>query len=190
MVKLKADREEKKRQKEEAKVNKKSKAERLNEQQKVGEKEVKQSGEDAYAANYGVTPMNRSQCNPEERFTKKYMNLSDLNVGLEGQTVRIRARAQNIRSQGKSCFIVMRETYDTVQTIVFEQTTSKQCKEFAGQITPESIVEITAKVVKPPQAIKDCSIQVELHVESIFNVGVSVPVLPFQIADASRIVMN
>lgn len=51
-------------------------------------------------------------------------------------------------------------------------------------------MEITAKVVKPPQAIKDCSIQVELHVESIFNVGISVPVLPFQIADASRIVMN
>jgi hypothetical protein len=52
-------------------------------------------------------------------------------------------------------------------------------KDFAGSITAESIVEIVAKVVKPPSAIKDCSIQVELHIEQCFVVGASVPVLPF-----------
>lgn len=109
--------------------------------------------------------MNRSQCDPEDRFTKTYQNITDLDPKMEGQTVRIRGRAQNIRAQGKSCFIVMREIYATVQCIIFEQTTSKQCKEFAGSITAESIIEIVAKVVKPPSAIKDCSIQVELHIE-------------------------
>ena len=63
-------------------------------------------------------------------------------------------------------------------------------KDFAGSINAESIIEIVAKVVKPPSAIQDCSIQVELHIEQCFVVGASVPVLPFQIADASRIVMN
>jgi len=123
--------------------------------------------------------MNRSQCDPEERFSKKYSNVSDLNASMEGQSVRIRGRAQNVRAQGKSCFIVMREVYETVQCIIFEQTTSKQMKDFAGAITAESIVEIVAKVVKPPGAIKDCSMQVELHIEQCFVVGASVPVLPF-----------
>jgi hypothetical protein len=31
-------------------------------------------------------------------------------------------------------------------------------KDFAGSINAESIIEIVAKVVKPPSAIKDCSI--------------------------------
>jgi lysyl-tRNA synthetase class II len=88
-------------------------------------KEVKDIGADSYAANYGVLPMNRSQCDPEERFTKTYQNVTDLDPKMEGQTVRIRGRAQNIRAQGKSCFIVMREIYATVQCIIFEQTTSK-----------------------------------------------------------------
>jgi aspartyl/asparaginyl-tRNA synthetase len=68
--------------------------------------------------------MNRSQCDPEERFTKKYVQVSDLNESMEGQTVRVRARAQNVRGQAKSCFIVLRETYDTCQSIMFAKDTS------------------------------------------------------------------
>jgi aspartyl-tRNA synthetase len=124
MAKLKADREEKKKQKEEAKANKKGKAERMQEAQSKT-KEVKDVGADPYAANYGVFPMNRSQCDPEDRFSKKYNEITNLDAKMEGQTVRIRGRAQNIRAQGKSCFIVMREIYATVQCIIFEQTTSK-----------------------------------------------------------------
>jgi len=124
MAKLKADREEKKRQKEEAKANKKGKAERMQEAQSKT-KEVKEVGADPYAANYGNMPMNRSQCDPEERFTKKYCSVSELNAKMEGQSVRIRGRAQNVRLQGKSCFIVMREVYETVQCIIFEGETSK-----------------------------------------------------------------
>jgi len=47
-------------------------------------KEVKETGPDPYAANYGNMPMNRSQCDPEERFSKKYTKVSDLNAGMEG----------------------------------------------------------------------------------------------------------
>jgi aspartyl/asparaginyl-tRNA synthetase len=69
--------------------------------------------------------MNRSQCDPEERFTKTYTDVTNLDAKMDGQTVLIRGRAQNVRAQGKSCFIVMREVYATVQCIIFEQTTSK-----------------------------------------------------------------
>lgn len=69
--------------------------------------------------------MNRSQCDPEDRFKKIYHNVTDLDAKMDGQTVLIRGRAQNVRAQGKSCFIVMREIYATVQCIIFEQTTSK-----------------------------------------------------------------
>lgn len=55
------------------------------------------SAEDAYKNNYGDMPINRSQCDPEDRFKKTYVCISDLNESMAGQTVRVRGRAQNTR---------------------------------------------------------------------------------------------
>ncbi len=61
---------------------------------------------------------------------------------------------------------------------------------YAKSIPPESIIEVVAKAVKPDQEIKSCTIQMELHIQEIRCVNKSAPVLPFQIADASRRVEN
>ena len=55
---------------------------------------------------------------------------------------------------------------------------------FAKKICPESIVEIVAKVSKPEVPVKGTTIPVELHAVEVWCVNRSVPVLPFQIADA------
>ena len=53
-------------------------------------------------------------------------------------------------------------------------------------IPPESIVDITGKVVKPEKPIESCSQQVELQIVKFFVVNRSTSRLPLQIADASR----
>jgi aspartyl/asparaginyl-tRNA synthetase len=37
-----------------------------------------------------------------------------MNVDLVGQEVRIRARLHNCREQGSLCFMVLRESYETI----------------------------------------------------------------------------
>lgn len=69
-------------------------------------------------------------------------------------------------------------------------TTSKGMVTYASKIPRESIIEIVARVVKPEKPIEGCSIQHELHMEEVFTVNKSFPVLPFQLEDASRQVLD
>jgi len=74
---------------------------------------------------------------------------------------------------------VMREAFDTIQTIVFKPDTSAGMHQYAGQIPPESIIEIVAKAVVPDQEIKSATMQMELHIAEIRTVNKSVSNLPF-----------
>ena len=69
-------------------------------------------------------------------------------------------------------------------------TISKGMVTYASKIPRESIVEIVAKVVKPNAAIEGCSIQYELHTVELWTFNKSQPVLPFQLEDASRQVLD
>ena len=89
------------------------------------------------------------------------------------------------------CFVVGRESYATVQCVLFVgETISKGMVTFASKIPKESIIEIVAQVSVPDQPIAGCSQQVELQVREIWCVNKSVPYLPFQIEDASRLVLD
>ena len=57
---------------------------------------------------------------------------------------------------------------------------------YMGNIPPESIVDLTGKVVKPQKPIESCSQQVELQILKCFVVNRSTNRLPLQILDASR----
>jgi len=81
---------------------------------------------------------------------------------------------------------VIRESYETVQCTVNEEVTSRDMVKFCNKIAPESIIEVVAMVVNPGKEIGGTSIQMELHVKELWTVNRSVPVLPFQLADASR----
>lgn len=139
---------------------------------------------------YGDMELNRSQGNPEDRHTTKYTAIKDINASLAGQVIRVRARLHSSKGQKHHCFINMRESFETIQCVVFLADTSPGMMQYAKSIPPESIVEIVAKVVQPDGEIKSCTVQMELHIQEIRCVNKSAPVLPFQLADAMRRVEN
>jgi aspartyl/asparaginyl-tRNA synthetase len=60
---------------------------------------------------------------------------------------------------------------------------------YAASLSKESIVDIHADVVKSPTKIESCTQKnVELKVKQLFVVSKSLPILPLQIEDASRLV--
>lgn len=63
---------------------------------------------DPCADKFGDLELNRSQCDPETRYTKKYVDIEDLDASKQDQEVRVRCRVHNSRSKGKMCFIVAR----------------------------------------------------------------------------------
>ena len=62
---------------------------------------------------------------------------------------------------------------------------------YMSKIPRESIVEIVGKPQKPAQEIQGCTNKaVEIHITQVWTVNKSANVLPFQIEDASRQVLN
>lgn len=146
---------------------------------------------DPCADKFGDKELNRSQGDPELRFQKKYTAVKDLNSELADQEVRVRCRVHNSRAKGKSCFLVCRESFATVQAVLFvNESISKGMVTFSGKIPKESIIEIVGLVTVPENPIAGCSQQVELQVKEIWCLNKSVPYLPFQIEDASRQVLD
>ena len=119
------------------------------------------------------------------------MDVKTLDASMADQEVRVRCRVHNSRAKGKMCFVVGREGYATVQAVLFVgDNISKGMVTFASKIPRESIIEIVAKVTVPDNPIDGCSQQVELQVQEIWCVNKSVPILPFQLEDASRQVLD
>lgn len=170
------------------------KAERLNQRQQKGAAESAEfvkDPNDPCADKFGDLEMCCSQCDPNDRFTKVYAAVKDLNESHAGQSVRIRGRVHNSRAKGKMCFVVLREGWATVQAALFVgDTISKGMVTFVSKLPKETIVEVIAIVSKPEAAISGCSQQVELNVTEFWCVNKSVPILPFQLEDASRQVLN
>lgn len=99
----------------------------------------------------------------EERAKRVYVEVRDIADEHAGTEIRIRGRVHNSRAKGKMCFFVVRQSYSTVQAVMFVgDTISKGMVTYASKIPKESIIEIVAKVVKPDQPIEGCSIQMEL----------------------------
>lgn len=116
-----------------------------------------------------------------------WTQVKDINESLEGQEVLVRARIHNIRAKGNSAFLVLRESFATLQACAFKsETTPKEMIKYMGGVPVESIVDITGKVVKPEKPIESCSQQVELQIVKFFVVNRASPRLPLQILDASR----
>ena len=137
--------------------------------------------------------MNQSSCDPEIRFTKKYVDLPKVNEKMAGKQIRIRGRLHTSRQKGKNCFLVVRDRFDTMQCCMFvgdEPLISAGMVKYSGKITKESIVEIVGVPVKPDQEINGCTIQMELQIHEIWCISKSSGFLPFQLEDASRQVLD
>lgn len=89
------------------------------------------------------------------------------------------------------CFIVVREQFATIQAVLaVSEGISKGMVTFAAKIPKESIIDVKALVTVPDKPVQTCSQKVELQIKEIWIVNKSVPMLPFQLEDASRRVEN
>lgn len=169
------------------------KAERLAARQAKGaaDAEFVKDENDPCAHLFGDMPLCRSQCDPEDRFKIIYTAVKNLGPEHEGKEVRIRGRLHNSRAKGKMAFVVVRESFATVQAVLFVgDNISKGMVTFASKVPKESIIEIVAEVAVPKDGVAGCSQQVELQVKEFWCVNKSVPMLPFQLEDASRQVLD
>jgi aspartyl/asparaginyl-tRNA synthetase len=64
--------------------------------------------------------------------------------------VRVRCRVHNSRGKGNMAFVVGRESYATVQAVLFVgDTISKGMVTYSSKIPKESIIEMVATVTVP-----------------------------------------
>ncbi|KAI9360541.1 hypothetical protein BD770DRAFT_441865 [Pilaira anomala] len=141
---------------------------------------------DYSADRYGKLPMNQSQT----RTDTKYENIETIDESRVGETVTVRVRVQTSRATGgKMCFFVFRQNVSTIQGIITvdEKNISKQMVKYCVGISPESIVLVQGKIVKPVEEVKSCTVTcAELAIEKIHVVSDVNVRLAFSLDDATR----
>jgi aspartyl-tRNA synthetase len=141
----------------------------------------------AFAHLYGDSPIVMSRFMSE----KVYVQIGQINEDMVGQKIWLRARLATTRAVGKGVFFLMRQTVNTVQTVMFQSATiPKQMVKYGCGISLESVVDIHAEVTAAETPIQSATIKgfelsiVELHVIS------RAQELPFQVEDAGRSAEN
>lgn len=172
------------------------KAARLAERQKkvANESELKWDPADPSAHLYGEKDVQRSQVDPEFRFTKKFTDVINITKEMKGEKVIVRGRLHLATGKGGMTFLVLRQQYATIQCVAAvstEDSISKGMVEYIRKVPKESIVEIVAEVTCPEKPVEKCSQKdVELKINSFHIINKSAPMLPFQIDDASALCTN
>lgn len=139
-------------------------------------------GEDYARHLYGDLPAEPTQ----ERTKTVYTDIKQIDAACHDKQVTVRARIHNSRVKGNLAFLVLRESFYTIQTVACKsETVSKQMIKFIQGIPNESIVDVTGKALQPEVPVESCSQKLELQIEQIFVVNRSKTLLPFQISDAS-----
>lgn len=163
---------------------KKQKAEKKTQNQADSAAAQKQAEEaDPLKDNYGEYELIQSQ----ELTSRKWVSLGSIGEADIGKVLLIRARVHNVRAKGTVAFIILRDSFHTMQVVAFPNDfVSKKMIKFIGGITKESIVDLEAEVTVPEQEIISCTKKQELKLRKIFIVSKSHELLPFQIEDASR----
>lgn len=136
--------------------------------------------------------------------SQPFIDIGKLSAADDGQVRVIRARVHTKRDKSaKLTFLVLRQTYDTIQAIVAAgvdiptgavgadgkptQQVPKEACGYAAALPIESIVDVEGIVRKTDQPITSTTQQnLELHVTRIHCVSESLPELPFTLEAASR----
>eukprot|EP01116_Phalansterium_solitarium_P002835 TRINITY_DN1312_c0_g1_i1.p1 TRINITY_DN1312_c0_g1~~TRINITY_DN1312_c0_g1_i1.p1 ORF type:complete len:601 (+),score=228.22 TRINITY_DN1312_c0_g1_i1:75-1805(+) len=139
--------------------------------------------EEESSENYGVLPLNQSADRPG----RKYVDVSALDESLAGQTVLVQARVNNSRGKGNLVFLVLRQSFATVQAVVAKSgDVTKGFVAFAAGLSKETIVAVEGTVTVPKEKIETTSQQtVEILVTKLHVVSAAAT-LPMQLEDAAR----
>lgn len=141
-------------------------------------------GEDAdYSHLFGDYPIIMSA----KMTDKAYRYIEDITPEFVGQNVWIRGRVSNSRAVGKGIFILLRQTINTVQAVMFQGTNvPKAMVKYAAGISLESVIDIHATVTVPEAPINSATKKnIELNILEIRAVSRAQD-LPFMVEDAGR----
>lgn len=133
---------------------------------------------------YGDAMLVQSQDKTERQWT----TVSDLSPSLEGKEILVRARVHTVRAKGKGAFLVLRQATATVQAVAFVDDTfvSKSMVKYIGNISKESIVDVSGVITCPESPIESCSqSMVEIQIRSVHVISRAAS-LPFDLIDATR----
>lgn len=138
---------------------------------------------EAHSELYGDLPLIMSSTLTE----KAYRQISQLSAENCGQTVWIRGRVATSRAVGKGCFVVLRQSFHTVQAVMFQgEKVPKAMVKYAASIPLESVVDVLAEVTIPDVEIQGTTQKkLELNVLEIHVVSKAGD-LPFLVDDAAR----
>eukprot|EP00755_Sulcionema_specki_P016034 Sspe_Gene.10064::Locus_3371_Transcript_1_1_Confidence_1.000_Length_1957::g.10064::m.10064/K01876/DARS, aspS; aspartyl-tRNA synthetase len=118
----------------------------------------------------------------------KWTEVEEVVPEMVDQEVTVRARLHSTRKvSGKLAFAVLRHQASTIQLVMAEaETLPRDCLKWVCSLPLESVVDVVAKVTTPKDPVVSCTQQnVELQLVKFFLVSTSLPVLPFQLRDAS-----
>ena len=120
------------------------------------------------------------------------VELVDLTEDLAGKRVSVEGRVSNARVQSaKLAFLDLREEMENIQAVIAEGvdagkgTVSRSMVKWCGGLSRETIVYVTALVVKPDVPVNSASLStIELHVEKCFVIADAPLQLVMQVRDA------
>ncbi|KAK4139121.1 tRNA synthetases class II-domain-containing protein [Dichotomopilus funicola] len=179
-----------------AEAKAKKEAEKL---RRAAEQATAQAAAKAAAQTEDLAKDNYGQETHETKLSADVVEVSLKSLGEEhvGRTIELRAWMQNARMQGaKMAFIELREEGNlSIQGIVVASPegtpVSKQMVKWVGAINPESFVVVEAKVQKPLDTVKSCTVvNYELHITKCFVHAAAPSVLGMTLAAANRPVAN
>lgn len=135
-----------------------------------------------FAAFYGDAPLVQSQVTTNRVF----VNIGDI-PNYAGQTVWVRARVSTSRSLAKGCFILLRQTVNTVQAVVWQGAqVPKAMVKYANSISLESIIDVRAEVIQAATPVQSATVKLfELSVKEIHVIS-RAQELPFLVEDAGK----
>ncbi len=116
-----------------------------------------------------------------------FRRIGELTSSDVGQEVWIRARVATSRSVGKGVFVLLRQTTQTVQAVVWQGSkVPKAMIKYAAGVSLESIVDIKASVSAAETPVQSATVKnFELSVSEIHVVSRAQD-LPFMVEDAGR----
>jgi lysyl-tRNA synthetase class II len=132
---------------------------------------------------YGDSPRIQSAFMTE----KVYRQINELDEDSVGQSVWLRARVATSRAVGKGIFVVLRQTTNTIQSVMFQgEDIPKAMVKYASAISLESIIDIRAIVTVPDTPVLSATVKnFELKINEIHVIS-RAQELPFMVEDAGR----
>mmetsp|Transcript_1954 Transcript_1954/g.3161 ORF Transcript_1954/g.3161 Transcript_1954/m.3161 type:complete len:622 (+) Transcript_1954:150-2015(+) len=129
---------------------------------------------------YGDLPL--AQSRDEDRQRRTWTRVSELNVEKAGKPVLIRGYVHNCRVQARAAFIVVRQSFATVQVVVSDAKMLKWCT----SLSAESVVDIEGDLVEVPKPTKATQSLVEIQAKKLFVVNRASKGIAFQVTDCDH----